>query len=68
MQTKGNISSMQHKLQYSTGVAIQDNESPTWWYCTILAANTVSNTGKFDKMLHLDFLEKMVVGVPFTLI
>ena len=23
-----------------------------WWYSTILAANTISNTGKFAKMVH----------------
>ena len=26
-----------------------------WWYSTILAANTISNTGKFAKLVHPDF-------------
>ena len=46
---------MQHKLQYYTGVAMEDNAAQQWWYSTILAANTISNTGKFDKMVHSDF-------------
>ena len=37
---------------YNTGVAVQDNEAQQWWYSTILAANTISNTGKFAKMVH----------------
>ena len=39
---------------YNTGVAVQDNEAKQWWYSTILAANIISNTGKFPKMLHPD--------------
>ena len=45
---------MQHKLQYNTGVVVQDNAAQQWWYSTILAANTISNTGKFAKMAHPD--------------
>ena len=26
-----------------------------WWYSTILTANTISNTGKFAKIVHPDF-------------
>ena len=55
MQTKNNISSTQHKLQYNTDVAMQDNAAQQWRYSTILAANTISNTGKFAKMVHADF-------------
>ena len=40
---------------YKTGVAVQDNAAQQWWYSTILAANTISNTGKFAKMIHPDF-------------
>ena len=36
-------------------VAVQDNAAQQWWYSTILAANTISNTGKFAKMVHPDF-------------
>ena len=34
---------------------MQDNAAQQWWYSTILAANTISNTGKFAKMVHPDF-------------
>ena len=34
---------------------MQVNEAQQWWYSTILAANTISNTGKFPKMVHPDF-------------
>ena len=44
-----------HYTSYNTGVAVQDNAAQQWWYSTILAANTISNTGKFAKMVHLDF-------------
>ena len=54
-QTKGNISSTEHKLQYNTGVAKQDNVAQQWWYSTTLASTTISNTGKFAKMVHPDF-------------
>ena len=40
---------------YNTGVAVQDNAAQQWWYSTILTANTISNTGKFAKMVHPDF-------------
>ena len=46
---------MQHKVQYNTGAAVQDNAAQQWWYSTILAANTISNTGKFAKMVLPDF-------------
>ena len=42
-----------HNTSYNTGVAVQDNEAQ---YSTILAVNTISNTGKFAKMVHPDFL------------
>ena len=31
---------------------VQDNAAQQWWYSTILPANTISNTGKFTKMVH----------------
>ena len=47
---------------------MQDNAEKQWWYDTLLAANTISNTGKFAKMVHSDFfLVKIVVGVLITL-
>ena len=58
---------MQHKLQYNTGVVVQDNAAQQWWYSTILAANTISNTGKFAKMYIQSILVKMVAGVLTTL-
>ena len=30
-----NISATQHKFQYHTGVAMQDNAAQQWWYSTI---------------------------------
>ena len=36
-------------------VAVQDNAAQQLWYSTILAANTISNTGKFAKMVHPNF-------------
>ena len=44
-------------ISYNTGagVAVQDNAAQQWWYSTILAANTISNTVKFTKMVHPDF-------------
>ena len=41
---------------FNTGIAVQDNAAQQWWYSMILAANTISNTGKFAKMVHPDFL------------
>ena len=67
MQTKGNISSTEYKLQYNTGVAKQDNAARQWWYSTTLASNTVSNTVTFAKMVHPDFLVTMKVGIFITL-
>ena len=58
MKTKDNILSTEHKLQCNTVVAMQDSASQRWWYSTILAANTISNTGKFAKMLHPDFFDE----------
>ena len=57
----------QHNTSYNTGVAVQDNAEQQWRYSTILAANTVSNTGKFCKMAHPDFLVKMVEEVLIIL-
>ena len=34
---------------------MQGNAAQQWWYSTILAANTISNTGKFAKMVITDF-------------
>ena len=50
-----NISEKQHKLQYDTGAAMQDTVAQHWWYDTILAASTISNTGKLSKTVHADF-------------
>ena len=47
-----NISVTQHKLQYNTGVAMRDKAAQQWWYSTIMAADTFSNTSKFAKMVH----------------
>ena len=44
-----------HNTSYNTGVAVQDNAAQQWCYNTILAANTISNTGKFAKMAYPDF-------------
>ena len=33
---------------------MRDNVAQQWWYSTIAAANTIWNTGKFAKMVHLD--------------
>ena len=35
MQTKDNISSMQHRLQYNSGAVTQDNAAQQWWYSTL---------------------------------
>ena len=37
---------------------MQDSAAQRWWYITILAANTISNTGKFAKMLHPEFFDE----------
>ena len=34
---------------------MQDNPAQQWWYNTIVAANAISNTGKFANMVHPDF-------------
>ena len=46
-----------HRLNKTcnTGVTVQDNVAQQWWYSTILEANTISNTGKFAKIVHPDF-------------
>ena len=49
-----NISATQRKLQYDTGVAIQDNAAQRWWYNTILVVSTISNTSKLAKTVHPD--------------
>ena len=45
------------KLQYNTGVAMQDNavQYTSGTVPTILAANTISNTGNIAKMVYPDF-------------
>ena len=53
-QTKGNILAMQHKLQYNTGAAMQDNARQHWWYI-------ISNTCNFAKMIHPDFFGEVAV-------
>ena len=40
---------------YNTSIVVQDHAAQQWWYSTILAANTIPNTGKFAKMVHPDF-------------
>ena len=40
------------------GVAVQDNAAQRWWYSTILAANKISNTGKFANMVHPYFFRE----------
>ena len=47
-----------HNTSYNTGVAVQDNAAQQWWYSTILTTNTISNTGKFAKMVHPDFFDE----------
>ena len=37
---------------------MQDNAAQEWWYSIILTANTISNTGKFTKMVHQDFFSE----------
>ena len=54
MQTRDNISAMQHSLQYNTGLGTQANAAQHWWYSAILTVNKISNTGKFTKMVHRD--------------
>ena len=49
-----NISATQRKLQYDTGVAIQDNAAQRWWYNTILVVSTISNTSRLAKTVHPD--------------
>ena len=51
--TKDNISATQHKLQYDTGAAMQENVAQHWWYRTILTANTISVTGKLVNQILL---------------
>ena len=47
-------------FQYYTGVAVQDNAAQQWWYGTLLATNTISNSGKFAKLVHPDFFGENV--------
>ena len=37
---------------------MQDNAVQQWWHSTILAANTISKTGKFAQMVHPEFFGK----------
>ena len=37
---------------------MQDNVPQQWWYSTILAVNTILNSGKFAKMVHPDFFDE----------
>ena len=37
---------------------MQDNAAQQWWYSTIMAENTILNTGKFAKMVHPDFFRE----------
>lgn len=55
MQTKGSITATQRNLQYNTGVS-QCNAAQHWWYGTILAAYTPSNTSNFAERVHPNFL------------
>ena len=62
MQMKDNFSGTQHKLQDNTGVAMYNTTLVV--DSTILVANTISNTDKFAKMVHIQiFLLKMVVRI-----
>ena len=45
----------QCNTSYNTGIAVQHSAAQQWWYTTVLAANVIPNTGKFAKMVHLDF-------------
>ena len=42
-QTKDDILATQFKLQYSIGVAMQNNAAQYWLHNTILPANTILN-------------------------
>ena len=42
-QTKDDILATQFKLQYSIGVAMQNNAAQYWLHNTILQANTILN-------------------------
>ena len=67
MQTKTIFHrSMQH-TSCNTDAAVQDNAAQQWWYSTILAVNTISNTGKFAKMVHPDFFGEDSGKVLITL-
>ena len=44
-----------YNTSFNTGLAVQDNATQQWQYSTVLAANTILNTGKFAKMVHTDF-------------
>ena len=55
MGTQTKIIFHRRNTRYKTGDAVQDNAAQQWWYSTILAANTISNTGKFAKMVHPDY-------------
>ena len=52
METQTKTIFHRHNTSYNTGIAVQDNAAKQWPYSTILAENTISNTGKFAKMIH----------------
>ena len=43
---------------------MQDDVAQQWWYSTILAANTISNTGKVAKMVLPDFFREDGGKIP----
>ena len=45
---------------------MQDNTVQHWWCSTKLAASTISNTGKVAKIVHPEFLVKMVKRILIT--
>ena len=55
MNTQTNTVFHQHNTSYNTGITMQDNAAQQWWYSTILAVNTIWNTGEFAKMVNPDF-------------
>ena len=52
------------KGSFPAKTAVQDSAAQQWWYSTILAANTISYTGKFAKMVHPAFLGENGGGSP----
>ena len=47
------------------GAALQNNAAQHWLYSILLAANTISNTGKIAKMVHPSFFGEDVGKNPY---